>query len=86
MNEWNVKYNRLKEGYDKTGGVTIKVKNRDLACWLSRQKTLLRCNMLDHTREELLAEANRNLLLHHEMRCLETSHEQNQRSEVAVAV
>jgi hypothetical protein len=49
-NQWQVKYNRLKQCYDDSGGGKIKVEDRALACWLSRQKRYLRNNLLDPTR------------------------------------
>jgi hypothetical protein len=53
-NEWQVKYNRLKQCYDKAGGGKIKIEDRALVCWLSRQKRYLRNNVLDPTRQEKL--------------------------------
>jgi hypothetical protein len=53
-NEWQVKYNRLKQCYDEAGGGKIKVKDRALSCWLSRQKRCLRNNVMDPTRQEML--------------------------------
>jgi hypothetical protein len=44
----------LKQCYDEAGGGKIKVEDRALACWLSRQKRYLRNNVLDPTRQEML--------------------------------
>jgi hypothetical protein len=52
--EWEVKYNRLKEIYNKTGSTKIKENERGLSCWLSKQKRLLRNNLLDPTRQARL--------------------------------
>jgi hypothetical protein len=51
--EWNVKYNRLKKLHDCTDHVK-KVKDRDLVCWVARQRSLLKSNLLDPTRQEML--------------------------------
>jgi hypothetical protein len=57
--EWQAKYNRLKRCYDETGGGKIRVEERDLFCWLSRQKRLLRNELLGPTRRESLREIGR---------------------------
>jgi hypothetical protein len=53
--EWEVKYKRLKELYDKTGIVKIS-HDAALSSWLSRQRHLFKINQLESTRRERLEE------------------------------
>ena len=52
--EWNGKYMRMKHLKEETGSIRVPRKEHDLASWVSRQKNLIRSNLLDPKRKLML--------------------------------
>lgn len=51
---WLEKFNRLENLYKETGLIRVPKKDRELACWLSKQRRLMRNDLIKPSRKEML--------------------------------
>jgi hypothetical protein len=79
--KWEIKFKRLKELHDKTGSVKIKAgQDAALSSWMSRQRHLLKIDLLNSTRQERLKELGITIC-HKTMNCHTTKRRKSKKLE-----